>query len=103
MTSYPCSTRRAAATELSTPPDIATRTRLRPAKHHRELAYLLHHPGEDLRDACDVGGGALVPQGKAEGPERHVARDPHRLHHVRRLHRPGGAGAPARGTDPREV
>src|SRR4051812_46497779 len=26
-TSYPCSTRRAAATELSTPPDIATSTR----------------------------------------------------------------------------
>src|SRR5215213_7987833 len=26
-TSWPCSTRRAAATELSTPPDMATRTR----------------------------------------------------------------------------
>jgi hypothetical protein len=47
-------TSRAAATELSTPPDIATRTFLRTAEHHRKLA----HPGDDSGkrggDALDI-------------------------------------------------
>src|SRR5688572_12494135 len=103
MTSCPSRTRRAAATELSTPPDIATRTRLRTAEHRGELADLLDHLGEDLRDPRDVGGGALVPEGETKSAQREIARDAHRRHHVRRLHRSGGTRAAARGTDPLKV
>src|SRR6478609_5407250 len=103
MTSYPCSTRRAAATELSTPPDIATRTRLRTPEHHRELADLLHDLREDLRHPGDVGGGALMAEGEAEGAQRDLARDAHGLHDMRWLDRAGGTGAPARGAHSREV
>src|ERR1041384_2422360 len=102
-TSWPSSTRRAAATELSTPPDIATRTRLRTSQHHRQLADLLDHPGEHLDGALDVLGGRVVAEAQPDRAERERARHPRRGGHGGGSARAGGARGPARRGDPRQV
>src|SRR5688572_20808005 len=102
-TSYPCSTRRAAATELSTPPDMATSTFSRTAEDSRELAHLLDDRGEDLGGPLDVGPGGAVPEAEADGAERELPRHPHGGEHVRRLDRPRGAGRASRDGDPGQV
>src|SRR5688572_14978674 len=68
-TSYPCSTSRAAATELSTPPDIATSTFSRTAEHSRELAHLLDDCGEYVGGAIDVGLAGGVAEAEAQRAE----------------------------------
>src|SRR5271155_4346915 len=69
-TSYPCSTRRAAATEESTPPDMATSTRMRPVCQLGSAAMSQrgHDAGHDGQGPIDVGLGGVVAQGEPDGP-----------------------------------
>src|SRR5512147_2274941 len=96
-TSWPCSTSRAAATELSTPPDMATRTFLRTAEHHGQLADLLHHGGEDADRPVDVGRGRLMAQAHPDRAQGQAPGNAHRGEHVGGFHRAGGTGRSARG------
>src|SRR5436190_7205101 len=66
-TSYPCSTSSAAATDESTPPDIATSTRVFILRHRLEAARLAHELGEHFDHAIH---GRFC----AERAERHADR-----------------------------
>src|SRR6478752_3270878 len=99
MTSYPCRTSSAAATEESTPPLIATSTRSRISCSHRcEPARLLHEHREHLHDAIDARFAAQRAEAEPDRRLRDVGRGAKGLEHVRGLdapaltRRPGGAG-----------
>src|SRR5574337_884475 len=103
MTSYPSATSRAAATELSTPPDMATSTFSRTAQHPGELADLLDHGGKDRGHPFDIGGGGGVAQAEADGADGELPGHPHGHEHVGGLDGTGGAGRAAGGRDALEV
>src|SRR6478672_9274347 len=90
-TASPSPWRRAAATELSTPPDGAFATRLRTTEHPRQLPHLGDDAGHDLRGPVDVGFGALVTQTEPHRAERELARHADSQQNVRWLDRTGGA------------
>src|ERR1700678_975764 len=110
-TSWPSSTRSAAATEESTPPDIATSTRMRPVCHPDVPPDLTghdfsgaatqrgDHPRHDGQGAVDVGPGGVVPQREADGPARQVVGHPHGGQHVARLEGATGARGPTGRAD----
>src|SRR5438128_3615151 len=93
ITSWPAATARAAATALSTPPLMATTTRLRPLMELRRRfsARLRHQRRQQLEHAVDVGRGGGRPYAEAHPVARRVAVASHREQHVRGLGRPGGA------------
>src|SRR5437870_9456127 len=114
MTSYPASTSNAAATELSTPPDIATRTRSLTAphpptssrssmQHRRQRPHLLH----DLRQRTDyrvhVLRGVVLAEGEPQRRDAELAGHAHRRQHMRGLDRPGAAGRPGGTGDTGEI
>src|SRR5438552_11283149 len=113
MTSYPASTSNAAATDESTPPDIATRTRSLTAPLRNYRASSMQYRGQlpnlvnDLRQCTDdrihVLRHAVLPERKAQRRHAELARHAHRAEHVRRLHRPGAAGRPRRAGNAGEV
>src|SRR6266566_695640 len=113
MTSYPASTSNAAATDESTPPDIATRTRSLTAPLPNYRASSMQYRGQlpnlvnDLRQCTDdrihVLRHAVLPERKAQRRHAELARHAHRAEHVRRLHRPGAAGRPRRAGNGGEV
>src|SRR6187431_1316941 len=97
MTSWPCSASSAAATDESTPPDIATTIRtvsagcrgLRPAG---QPAKLLHEPRQHREHPVDLLAGRKQPEAEPQRVLRPVGRKTHGAQHVRRLERAGGAG-----------
>src|SRR3989442_1459161 len=113
MTSCPASTSNAAATDESTPPDIATRTRSLTAPIRNYRASSMQYRGQlpnlvnDLRQCTDdrihVLRRAVLPERKAQRRHAELARHAHRGEHVRRLHRPGAAGRARRAGDAGEV
>src|SRR2546430_16429805 len=104
MTSYPASTSNAAATDESTPPDIATRTRslTAPLRNYRasSMQYRAQLPNlvNDLRQCTDdrihVLPRAVLPERKAQRRHSDLADHAHRAWHVPWLHCPGDAGRP---------
>src|SRR5262245_46768757 len=115
MTSCPWSASNAAATEESTPPDIATtirigndrlsRTRLptRGARLLREPAQLLDQSRQHRDDAIDVGVGREHSEAEAQRVLRAMSREPHRPQDVRRLERARRTRGTGRHRDALEV
>src|SRR5215470_12166353 len=100
MTSWPCSASSAAATDESTPPDIATTIRtylLTPTTHlaccpeclwfPRQPTKFLDQPWQDLDDAVDFFLGRVHSQAEAQRVLRAVGRKAHRAQDVRRFKR----------------
>src|SRR5438094_731195 len=85
-TSWPCSSKSAAAIDESTPPDIATRTLTR-----SRAPQLRDGLRDRLERELDVGLGARPAERQPKRAQRPPAVDAHRLEHVRRLD--GAAGA----------
>src|SRR5918993_5959382 len=82
-TSCPWSTSSAAATEESTPPDIATAIRIasgRPAVG--EGAEARDDRRQDVEQRGDLGGGGVTAEAQAQRVLRVVQRQPHRLQHM---------------------
>src|SRR5712692_4543511 len=102
-TSYPCSTSRAAATELSTPPDMATRTRSGTGEDSRQRPHLRDDARKDLGHPVQLVGRRLPAQAEAERADGEGAGDAHRHQHVRGLDRAGVARGSARRADAGEV
>src|SRR2546427_6226145 len=105
MTSYPASTSNAAATELSTPPDIATRTRSLTAPHPPTSSRSsMQHGGQgpnlfdDLRERSNhrvhVLRGVVLAEREPQRRDAELAGHAHRRQHMRGLDRPGAAGRP---------
>src|SRR6266542_5118387 len=99
-TSYPSSTRIAAATELSTPPDMATRTRPFTAtpdrltaassvQHRRERPHLLDDLRERRHDCVHVLGSVVAAEREPQRGNAELPRHAHRRQHVRGLDRSG--------------
>src|SRR5689334_3690881 len=105
-TSWPAATRRAAATALSTPPLIATTTRVR-VTSRRLAAALATDLGDQARknvdDPVDVVPRRRRPEAHPDRAPRRVAVEPHREEHVRWFRRAGGARRPERDGDAGEV
>src|ERR1700733_1130206 len=101
-TSWPCSTRRAAATEESTPPDIATRTRMDPVCHRGSAAPAQRSDdrGHHVEGAVDFCVGGRVPEREADRTGGQPGCDAHRGQHVARLERAAGTGRPAGDAHP---
>src|SRR5207249_3542899 len=89
MTSYPASTSNAAATELSTPPDIATRTRSLTAPHPPPSSRSsMQHGGQgptlfdDLRERSNhrvhVLRGVVLAEGEPQRRDAELAGHAHR-------------------------
>src|SRR6185312_9736917 len=131
MTSCPSSARSAAATDESTPPDIATTMRMcsildQPrrledtktslyknascfrgfvASHDLagETAQLLDQARQDPRDEVNLGLGGESAEAESQRVLRSMRRQPHRLQHVRRFERPRRAGRASRHRDAFQV
>src|SRR5467141_1242220 len=104
MTSWPCSASRAAATDESTPPDIATTILATSADALLcEPADLCDQPWQHLNHAIDFALGRIQPQTEAQGVLRPVRREAHRAQHVRGLERARRAGRSGRHRDAFEV
>src|SRR5262245_3863634 len=102
MTSCPWSASNAAATEESTPPDIATTIRMddyrllttdyrlptTDSRFLRQAPQFLHQRRQHPDDAIDVGVGREHPEAEAQRVLGAVRRKPHRAQHMRRLERP---------------
>src|SRR6185503_5377281 len=102
-TSYPCSTSIAAATDESTPPDIATSTRsfvplISPCSVRgvrvgvRHAARLLHERGKYLCHALDAAVGRQTADAHANRRRRELWGDADRAQHVRRRYAPALTG-----------
>src|SRR6476646_3862021 len=102
-TSYPCSTSRAAATELSTPPDMATRTRSGTGEESRQRPHLRDDPRKDLGHPVKLVGRRLPAQTEPKRANCKGAGDAHRHQYVRGLDRAGVARGSARCADAGEV
>src|SRR5687767_145428 len=104
-TSYPRSTRIAAATDESTPPDIATRTRSPVTRspvtsaHPGQAARLLDQRRKERRHALDAVVGGERPEAHPHRRRSEVGADAERAEHVRRRHTSALAGRPGRRGD----
>src|SRR5205823_2148558 len=125
MTSWPCSASSAAATDESTPPDIATTMRIvrdQPRKHEttKRTKTTIHTEPTEPAEMGDSGcarrgaakhcddavyffGGRKHPEAEAKRVLRPVRRKPHRAQHVRRLQRARRAGRACRYGDTFEI
>src|SRR5262249_22698679 len=112
MTSWPSSARRAAATEESTPPDIATTTRTvtlptvphrlgvgRLLARERQVTKLLNQTRQDVKHAVDLGVRREEPQAEPKRVLRTVGGKAHGPQHVRRLEGARRAGRARRDGD----
>src|SRR5689334_3527786 len=91
IASWPAATTRAAATALSTPPLIATTTRVRVTSRRLAPAVaadLTDQTREHVDDTLDVVGVRRRPEAHPDRAPRRLAVEAHREEHVRRL---GGA------------
>src|SRR3990172_7529666 len=114
-TSYPCSRSRAAATEESTPPDMATSTRVMAASGAQPLAEridrerpqrsadALDDPGDDRARLIDPIVGGRPSDAQAERPAGLLLRVAHGREDVADLARSGRAGRAGRAGDALEV
>src|SRR5215218_9608779 len=91
ITRWPCSTSSAAATDESTPPDMATSTvrfsiATTPSVRfdEGERAHPLDERRQRAEHAVDLLRRRLTPQREADGRTRDLVRDPHLGEHVRR-------------------
>src|SRR5690242_14617873 len=105
ITSQPCSTSKAAASDESTPPLIATRTfpRLGTPERRAELADPRDDPRESHGDGRNVGGGGIVAQGKADRSQRERALHADGGQYMRRFDGTSRAGRPAGTRDAGQV
>src|SRR6476646_841680 len=127
MTSWPCSASRAAATDESTPPDIATTMRMfwmpvypmnhlcgslfsarlwcsrRDSRFSRQPSQFLDEPRQHLDHPLDFLAGREHAEAEAKRVLRAVRREPHRAQHVGRLERSGRACRSGRHGDPFEI
>src|SRR5581483_4020539 len=110
ITSWPWSASMAAATDESTPPDMATTILIVLLYDFRPRGFAGRHlpepfddGGEDRDDVIDLLLCIGRAQAEADGVLRPVQRESHRLEHVRRLQRAGRAGGPGRYGDTFEV
>src|SRR3954464_7900129 len=83
-TSYPCSTSSAAATDESTPPDIATSTRVFILRHRMEAARLAHELREHFAHAIAGRFGAQRAERHTNCRADELARNADGRQHVRR-------------------
>src|SRR4029434_3770591 len=89
MTSWPCSASRAAATDESTPPDIATtilidrviRSLLFPAAYRGQASQFLDKRRQRFDHAIDVGLGIRGAEAESDRSQRARVREAHRLQH----------------------
>src|SRR5262245_27448889 len=106
MTSWPCSARRLAATDESTPPDIATTTRMS-AHRGRDAASQPAQLGDErwknAEDEVNFGRRGRGPETEAQGIARPRRRESHRAQDVRGLEGAGGACRSGRDGDAFEV
>ena len=113
-TSWPASASRAAATDESTPPDMATTIRIarlavttRPTSarhgHPGQRPQLVHQRRQHPKHAVDFGLGVGRSEAEAKRALRAAGRQPHRLEHVRGLERSRRARRPGRHGDAFEV
>src|SRR5688572_12094981 len=105
MTSWPCCARSAAATDESTPPDIATTTRmvlgLPPgARHHPRFGHYRREAGEQVVHVGVAVCGSQADPDRVLGP---VRRKTHGAQDVRGLERAGRAGGAGRDGNPLEI
>src|SRR5581483_9020196 len=105
MTSYPCSARIAAATEESTPPDMATRTRPRigSARGAGQPPGLGDERWEELGHTVDRIGRGERAEAHAHRRDRELPREPDGAQDVRWLHVPALAGRARGAGDAREI
>src|SRR6266540_661497 len=102
MTSWPCSASSAAATDESTPPDIATTIRIRQTQRQpvfvsswrvvscrdgllRKAPEFVDQPRQDLDHSIDLFHRREEPEAEPERILRPMRRKPHRAEHVRRF------------------
>src|SRR5215203_3173185 len=111
MVSTPLWATRAAATDESTPPDIATTTRtgtLRrypspPDRRAGEGSQHLHEAGDHAHDVLDVCCSGRGPEAEAQRVLRACGAESHGLEHVLGLERPGRTGRTGGHGNPFEV
>src|SRR5580658_4738164 len=109
-TSCPDSTSNAAATDESTPPDMATSTRTIAVCHpasgrrpERLAAQARHRGGNGLERRGDIVFGGRMPQGEPHGAAGLRTSHPHGQQHVTRLDGTAGTGRTGRRADPRLI
>src|SRR5687768_16706087 len=102
-TSYPRSTNMAAATEESTPPDIATRTRSFPISRSDHSSRFCHELGEYICSAGDLFVGVGCANAHADGASAECRVHAECAQYVTRTHTSTLARASARTGDTAEI
>src|SRR5471032_3311828 len=99
MTSWPSSASSAAATDESTPPDIATTILATSHRLPREPSQFFDERGQHADDAIDFLDRREQSEAEAQRALDAIRGKPHRAQHVRRLERARGTGRSGRDGD----